>query len=77
MKRRAFFRQALDLSLVFAAPSLRPDLLRFTEVLMATPTAFPIEEELSLVETLTQACWQLLPHQANKLDHRSLDYIQS
>lgn len=75
--RRAFFRRALALSMTFAAPDLRPDLLRFTELLMPTTTSLAIEEELSLVETLALACWQLLPHRAQWVDGRHLDYVRS
>jgi RNA polymerase sigma-70 factor (ECF subfamily) len=77
MDRRTFFRRALALSVTFANPGLRPELFRFTESLMPTTISFAIEEELSLVETLTQACWQLLPHRANRLDRRHLDYVRN
>lgn len=74
--RRAFFRRALALSLTFAAPALRPDLSRFTEALMPVTTSLAIEEELSLMETLAQACWQLLPHRAHRVDDHHLDYVR-
>jgi len=77
MDRRAFFRRALALSVTFAAPGLRPDLLRFTESLMLTTTSLSREEELSLVETLTQTYWQLLPHRADRVDRRHLGDVQS
>ncbi|HEU5382861.1 MAG TPA: RNA polymerase sigma factor [Ktedonobacteraceae bacterium] len=77
MDRRAFFRRALALSVTFANPGLRPELLRFTELLMPTTISLAVEEELSLVETLAQTCWQLLPHRANRLDRRHLDYVRS
>jgi tetratricopeptide (TPR) repeat protein len=76
MKRRDFFQGFLATSLTFATPSQVPNLLQSLEII-APATARPsIREELSIVETLTKTCWQLLPHVANAVDSRHLNYIQ-
>jgi transcriptional regulator with XRE-family HTH domain len=76
MDRRNFFRKAAALSLTFAAPYQEQQLDSFTKLLSPATTSLSIDEELSLVETLTKTCWQLLPHQANVVDRRHLDYVR-
>jgi tetratricopeptide (TPR) repeat protein len=46
------------------------------ELLTPATAYLPIEEELSIVETLTKTCWQLLPHRANVVDRGHLDYVR-
>lgn len=72
MKRRDFLRMAVDISLTFPAfcqPS-NPSQLRERLV-----DSLSFEEEFSIIEVLIKTCWQLLPHHANVVESRYLDYV--